>query len=119
MNIGELKDTIEVLFHLRCLQRPKTGHKLHVEMALMLVGDLLHDNGLDPGETEDDAEKLKLNIIEASSHPSGFFPAPTRMEAVLEETARLTGSISPFRELSRFNVFCSKMKKHGGGHRTV
>lgn len=114
MNIHELKDIVDALIHLRCLKKPRS-RRLHTETATLLLSQLVQDSGYDPGDTEDDAEKLKLSLLttEPQSSQSGFHVLYKQLDVVLEQTAKITGTFDLFRELQRFCSFCSKMRGSG------
>jgi len=79
----------------------------------MLLSQTVQDNGYDPGDTEDDAKKLKLSLLDSVPSQSGFHLLYRQLDVVLEQTAKITGTFDLFRELQRFCSFCSKMKGHG------
>ena len=111
----------DALYFVRCMRPEKLrgltkAYASDIERALCAA---LEAAGHAPGETAADADALKLRLM-GQTLPAGYGEgsAPSgRLEAVLEETAELTGSDSVWRQLERFTLFCSRMRfgKPGSG----
>jgi hypothetical protein len=119
----QAKDLAEILYQARCglASKPRGIIKFHLEMIEAPLAGLLREGGYDPGITADDADYLKLSLMDI---PTRSLPAPPEPKVkivnqiiekdivahLLDEASSVSGSECQFRELSRFQEFCIRMR---------
>ncbi|MFI5297361.1 MAG: hypothetical protein ACHREM_04625 [Polyangiales bacterium] len=110
----------EALYQVRCARaclKVKELVKSHLEAAENACASALHGLGIEPGRTAEEADRIKLELLDVDI---GQIPRPrevpdnrTPLELALARAATESGSQDEFRELGRFQTFCMRATFHG------
>lgn len=124
MRVSELA---EILYHARIARMSKLDRtsaslmKMHAEYIDVAAARLLSEVGVDPGQTVEDADRLKLAMMGVERGVPAYEILRPRKHAeqgdttadMLDDASRVTGSDDPFRELGRFQEFCMRARFPG------